>query len=137
MLEALRRELGTHVEQKGSNITDERIRFDFSHPEKVDRDTLDRIEQTVNSEIQKSQPVDFTEMSLDEAKAQGATGVFEDRYGSTVKVYTIGEPSAPFSREICGGPHVKNTSEIQGRFKILKEQSSSKGVRRVKAVLQK
>jgi len=130
MLAALRRVLGEHVLQKGSNITAERLRLDFSHKEKVTPEELKKVEDLVNEQIKKDLPVVCEEMSPDEAKKSGAMGVFDERYGSKVKVYSI----APFSREICGGPHVKSTGEL-GYFKIIKEESSSGGTRRIKAVL--
>ncbi|MCX6807708.1 MAG: alanine--tRNA ligase [Patescibacteria group bacterium] len=130
MLEAMRRVLGSHVQQKGQNITDERIRFDFSHPDKLTSIEIEKIENLVNEQIKKDLPVSIAEMSVEEAKKQGAIGVFEDRYGDKIKVYSIGD----FSKEICGGPHVERAGQIKGTFKILKEESSSKGVRRVKAI---
>ncbi len=127
---ALRKVLGDHVEQRGSNITAERLRFDFSHPEKMTPEQIEEVERLVNEAIHAHAPVTCTEMTVDEAKAQGAIGLFEDKYGASVKVYTMGE----FSKEICGGPHVDNTSEL-GCFKIRKEEASSRGVRRIKAVI--
>ena len=127
--EALKRVLGDHVYQKGSNITAERMRFDFANPEKVSRELLDEVENMVNAEIDKNLVVTCEEMTVDEAKSQGAKGVFENKYGEKVKVYTIGD----FSKEICGGPHVKNTSEMK-HIKIKKEEAVSSGVRRIKAV---
>ncbi|PJE59990.1 MAG: alanine--tRNA ligase [Candidatus Portnoybacteria bacterium CG10_big_fil_rev_8_21_14_0_10_44_7] len=135
LLESLRRVLGEHVEQRGSNITAERLRFDFTHPEKLTQEQLKEVGNLVNQQIQKQLPVEFAEMPVQKAKELGATGVFGDKYGETVKVYTIGQNGAVFSREICGGPHVKNTKSL-GHFKITKEQSSSAGVRRIKAVLE-
>lgn len=135
MLEALRRVLGGHVHQKGSNITAERLRFDFSHPEKMSEEEKHQVEELVNQAISENLPVAFVEMSLDEAKQYGAEGVFESKYGEKVKVYTVGEAQNIFSKEICGGPHIANTGEL-GRFKIKKEQSSGAGVRRIKAVLE-
>ena len=136
MLAAMRRVLGEHVHQKGSNITPERLRFDFSHPEKVTPEQLAEIERIVNEVIQQDLPVTLAEMPLAEAKKIGAEGVFESKYGEKVKVYTVGKPdTAPYSREICGGPHIERTGEL-GHFKITKEESSSAGVRRIKAVLQ-
>jgi alanyl-tRNA synthetase len=134
MLIALKQVLGDQVEQKGSNINAERLRFDFNNPDKLTDEQIKKVEDIVNEQIQKSLPVTMQEMSLDEAKPSGAHGIFDDRYGNKVKVYTIGDPASPFSCEICGGPHVKNTSEL-GHFKIIKEESSSAGVRRIKAVL--
>ncbi|PLX28137.1 alanine--tRNA ligase [Candidatus Parcubacteria bacterium] len=136
MLEAMRRVLGDHVQQKGSNITAERLRFDFSHGEKITDEQKAEIERIVNEVIEKDMPVTFTEMSVDEAKAQGATGVFESKYGEKVKVYQVGEGDDIFSKEICGGPHVTHTGEIGGKFRIAKEKSSSAGVRRVKAIIE-
>ncbi len=127
---ALRRELGEHVAQRGSNITAERLRFDFSHHEKVPREVLNRVEKMINEIIARNIPIVCEEMSLDEARASGAIGLFGDRYADQVKVYSIGD----FSREICGGPHAATTGEL-GHFKIKKEESSSRGVRRIKAVL--
>lgn len=139
MLAAMKKVLGDEVSQKGSNINDERLRFDFNYPEKVSRDNLDEIEKLVNQVIIDKLPVTFTEMSLDEAKKLGAHGDFMDRYGDKVRVYQVGEGEKRFSYEICGGPHVANTGDIAPngeQFKIVKEESSSAGVRRVKAVLQ-
>jgi len=131
MLAALRQILGEHVVQKGSNITAERLRFDFSHPQKLTPEQIKTVEDLVNYQIEKDLPVKMEEMSLEEAKKQGAMGIFEARYGERVKVYSIGD----FSKEICGGPHVQNTG-ILGKFKIAKEEASSAGVRRIKAVLE-
>ncbi len=135
LLAALRKVLGNHVTQKGSNITSERMRFDFSHPEKMTKEQIDEVEKLVNSAIEKKLPVAFEEIPLDEAKEKGAMGVFESKYGEKVKVYKVGEGNDAFSYEICGGPHAENTGEL-GRFKITKEESSSSGVRRIKAVLE-
>jgi alanyl-tRNA synthetase len=139
LLAALRQVLSKDVQQKGSNITEERLRFDFNWPEKLTPDQLLAIENLVNEKIKENIFVEIEELPLDEAKSSGASGVFDDRYGDKVKVYTVRNSSTssepPFSREICGGPHVKSTGEL-GRFKIIKEESSSAGVRRIKAVLQ-
>ncbi len=131
MLAALKKVLGGDVHQKGSNITAERLRFDFSYGEKLTDEQKKEVEKLVNEIIEKKVPVEIDEMTLDEAKEKGAEGVFENKYGEKVKVYTIGD----FSKEICGGPHVKNTGEL-GKFKIKKEQSSGAGVRRIKAVVE-
>ncbi len=128
---ALKMVLGDHVNQKGSNITEERLRFDFSHPQKVTKEELDEVEKIVNEQIAKDLSVICEEMSLEEAKNSGAIGLFENKYGDKVKVYTIGD----FSKEICGGPHVTNTAQL-GHFKIKKEEASSSGVRRIKAILE-
>jgi alanyl-tRNA synthetase len=128
--EALRRVLGKHVAQKGSNITADRLRFDFSHPEKVTKEQLAEVEKIVNEVINAKLPITIEEMTVGEAKKKGAIGLFGERYGEVVKVYTIGD----FSKEICGGPHVKNTGDLVS-FKIKKEESSSRGVRRIKAVV--
>ena len=128
---ALRKHLGEDITQKGSNITAERLRFDFNFDRKVERDELDQLEEYVNEAIAAGLDVVEEEMSVDEAKKQGAMGVFDSKYGEIVKVYTI----PGYSKEICGGPHAKNTAEL-GHFKIKKEQSSSAGVRRIKAVLE-
>ena len=129
--QALRNVLGDHVKQSGSNITTERLRFDFSHPEKMTPEQIKQVEDIVNEQIKRDLNVVSEEMPLEEAKKSGAIGLFENKYGDTVKVYTIGD----FSKEICGGPHVKHTGEL-GHFKIKKEESSSSGVRRIKAVLE-
>lgn len=139
MYQALKNVLGDHIVQRGSNITAERTRFDFSHPEKVTREQLDEVETIVNEQIAKDLPVTWKEEKTDEAFKKGASGAFGDKYGETVKVYTIGDENSPFSREICGGPHVEHTGVIgEGgkSFKITKEEASSAGVRRIKAVLQ-
>ena len=129
--QALRNVLGDHVKQSGSNITTERLRFDFSHPEKMTPEQIKQVEDIVNEQIKRDLNVVSEEMPLEEAKKSGAIGLFENKYGDTVKVYTIGD----FSKEICGGPHVKNTGEL-GHFKIKKEESSSAGIRRIKAILE-
>ncbi|OGY44577.1 MAG: alanine--tRNA ligase [Candidatus Buchananbacteria bacterium RIFCSPHIGHO2_02_FULL_40_13] len=138
LLAALRRVLGNHVYQKGSNITAERLRFDFSHPDKLTDEQKKRVEDLVNEQIAKDLPVTIEELTVAEAKKRGAMGVFEARYGEKVKVYSIGD-SVPggqvFSQEICGGPHATQTGEL-GHFKIQKEESSSSGVRRIKAILE-
>lgn len=131
MQAALRKVLNDDgVVQKGSNITAERLRFDFSFPRKVTPEELAEVEKLVNSAIKADVPIVCEEMSVEEAKAQGAIGLFESKYGSKVKVYTMGE----YSKEICGGPHASRTGEL-GTFKIKKEEASSAGVRRIKAVL--
>jgi len=135
MLAALRKVLGNEVFQKGSNITPERLRFDFSHNEKMTDEQKAEVEKNVNEAIEKDYPVSCEEITLDEAKKIGAMGVFESKYGEKVKVYTVGEGDDIFSREICGGPHVTHTGEL-GKFRIKKEESSSAGVRRIKAVLE-
>ena len=128
--QALRQVLGDHVKQAGSNITAERLRFDFSHADRVLPEQLAEVERIVNAQIDRDLPVDCSELSYDEAAASGAIGLFAERYGERVKVYSIGD----FSKEICGGPHAPHTGCL-GRFKISKEESSSRGVRRIKAVL--
>jgi len=160
---ALREVLGIHVEQRGSNITAERLRFDFSHSVKMTEEEKKKVEDLVNAAIIKDYKISFAEMTVPEAKAGGAVGLFEEKYGNKVKVYTIGEPSLhphadpnspTFSKEICGGPHVECTSilgknekeecfeplaehtGLLGHFKIIKEEAVSSGIRRIKAVLQ-
>ncbi|NOY82809.1 MAG: alanine--tRNA ligase [Kiritimatiellaeota bacterium] len=128
---ALRRVLGRHVQQAGSNITAERLRFDFTHPEKLSREEIARVEAIVNEAIGRNLPIECVEVPLDKAKEMGAVGLFEGRYGNMVKVYRMGD----VSMEICGGPHAARTGGL-GRFRIVKEQSSSRGVRRIKAVLE-
>lgn len=122
--------LGPHVQQKGSNITAERLRFDFAHPAKLTDAELSQVEELVNAQIQKALPVTMEVMTLEQAKALSATALFTAKYGEQVKVFSIGD----FSKEVCGGPHVQNTSTL-GNFKILKEEASSAGVRRIRAVL--
>lgn len=166
MYQALKEVLGPHVVQRGSNITAERTRFDFSHPEKLTPQQIKQVEDIVNEKIAEDLPVTWEEVPTEEALDKGASGAFGDKYGDVVKVYTIGNPEAPFSREICGGPHVKHTGQIglptktstgslagesgngstgstsspqtgspHRKFKIIKEEASSAGVRRIKAIL--
>ncbi len=127
---ALRQVLGDEVTQRGSNITAERLRFDFTFSRKVTREELDKVESLVNEVIEKDYEVICQEMSIEEAKKSGALGFFDSKYGNRVKVYSIGD----FSKELCGGPHVSHTGQL-GKFKIKKEESSSAGVRRIRAVL--
>ena len=127
---ALKIVLGDHVKQSGSNITTERLRFDFTHPQKMTPEEIKQVEDIVNEQIQKDLKVVCEEMTYDEAKNSGAIGLFTNKYGEKVKVYTIGD----FSKEICGGPHVEHTGDM-GTFKIKKEESSSSGIRRIKAIL--
>jgi len=133
--QALRLVLGDHIAQKGSNITAERMRFDFAHPSPMTADEISRVEAIVNEQIQKDLPVCMEVMALDAAKASGAIALFGEKYESQVKVYTVGPPNGFFSKEVCGGPHVERTGTL-GKFKIHKEQSSSAGVRRIRAVLE-
>ena len=141
MYQALRDVLGAHVVQNGSNITEERLRFDFSHPEKMTPEQIKQVEDIVNEEINKDLKVSFEEYPTKVAiEEKGALGQFGDRYGDTVKVYKMIADGAdkPFSFEICGGPHVEHTAQLaEGgkQFKIIKEESSSAGIRRIKAVL--
>ena len=131
MLAALRQVLGGQISQKGSNITPERLRFDFSYNQKMTTEEIKQVEDLVNDKIKEDLPVKMEEMTLEEAKAAGATGAFESKYGERVKVYSINN----FSKEICGGPHVKHTGEI-GKFKIIKEESSSTDIRRIRAIIE-
>ncbi|MCG2699864.1 alanine--tRNA ligase [Candidatus Parcubacteria bacterium] len=135
MLAGLRKVLGEDVIQKGSNITAERLRFDFSYKEKMTPEQIKKVEDFVNEAIKKDLSVKYEEMTLYRAKEIGAMGVFDSKYGQAVKVYIISEGDEILSREICGGPHVEKTG-ILGCFKIQKEESSSAGVRRIKAVLE-
>lgn len=131
--QALRTVLGPHVEQKGSNITPERLRFDFSHGEKMTPEQIQQVEDMVNEVIKRDLPVSFALMTVEEAKAAGAIGLFGDKYatlGDKIKVYVVGD----YSKEICGGPHVTKTGEL-GSFKIQKEEASSAGIRRIKATV--
>ncbi|MEK7524475.1 MAG: alanine--tRNA ligase-related protein [Patescibacteria group bacterium] len=147
--QALRDVLGTHVFQKGSNITKERLRFDFSQPTKMTPEQVKKVEEIVNEQIQKDLPVHFEILETEEAKKRGAIGLFEDKYaqlGNKVKVYFMGPSTslptgqassgqAPYSVEVCGGPHVEHTGVLK-HFKILKEEACSAGVRRIKAVVE-
>lgn len=128
---ALRKVLGEEVSQRGSNITSERLRFDFSFGRKVTKEELEKVEAIVNEAIQKKIDVILEEMTPEKAYEEGAIGVFSEKYGEIVKVYTI----PGYSKEICGGPHAQNTGELVS-FKIKKEEASSAGVRRIKAVIQ-
>ena len=136
--------LGPHATQRGSNITQERMRFDFAHPQKLTSEQIKQAEDLVNAAIQKDYQVSFQEMSFEEAKKLGAIGLFEDKYESKIKVYTVGDPkevatadptTPTYSREVCGGPHVEHTGTM-GKFKIVKEEAVSAGVRRIKAILE-
>ncbi|MDD5644161.1 MAG: alanine--tRNA ligase [bacterium] len=128
---ALKIVLGEHVQQRGSNITAERLRFDFSHPDKLTETQIKEVEDIVNGVIKRSYDVKYEQMTPEQAKKSGAVGLFDDKYGETVTVYSMGD----FSKEICTGPHVGNTAEL-GHFRITKEQSSSSGIRRIRAVLE-
>ena len=127
---ALRRVLGDEVKQKGSNITPERLRFDFSFGRPMTKEEIEKTEVLVNQAIEQNLPITCEEMPVEDARKTGAIGLFGDRYGEVVKVYSMGD----FSKEICGGPHAASTGEL-GKFVITKEQSSSAGVRRIKAEL--
>lgn len=131
MQAGLRKVLGDTVFQRGQNITSERARFDFSYDKPMTKEEIESVENYVNDVVSKEVDVTMEEMSVDEAKNAGAIGIFDSKYGDVVKVYTVGD----YSKEICGGPHVKNTREI-GKFKIVKEQSSSAGVRRIRAEIE-
>jgi alanyl-tRNA synthetase len=144
---ALRTVLGDHVSQKGSNITAERLRFDFNHPDKMTPEQIAAVEKIVNDVIDADLPISYHVTTVEGAKAEGAIGVFDDRYEGEVKVYVVGpsdhpdstvilslSKGEPFSKEICGGPHVARTGMI-GSLKIQKEESSSAGVRRIKATV--
>jgi len=138
MYAALKKVVGEHVTQHGSNITEERLRFDFNNDEKVTREQLDEVEKLVNQWIEADLPVSFHEYPTAQAFEMGAIGAFGDKYGDTVKVYQMGEGDQRVSFEICGGPHVDHTGQLaeDGKvFKITKEESSSAGIRRVKAIL--
>jgi len=133
--QALKIVLGESVNQKGSNITAERLRFDFSWPEKMTKEQIEKAEQIVNGKIKENLPVDWAEMDLDDARKSGAIGLFGHKYETKVKVYDIGGEGKSFSKEICMGPHAASTGEL-GRFKIIKEEAVSAGVRRIKAILE-
>ncbi|MBI2524217.1 alanine--tRNA ligase, partial [Candidatus Peregrinibacteria bacterium] len=129
---ALRKVLGNHVQQKGSNITAERLRFDFTHPDKMTSTQIAEVEKLVNGAIRADLPVVYHLTTVESAKKEGAIGMFHERYGTEVKVYVVGDGS--FSREICGGPHVGRTGML-GHFTIQKEEAVAAGVRRIKAVV--
>ena len=134
--QALRMTLGKHVGQKGSNITAQRMRFDFSHDSPMTTEQIKKVEEIVNEQINKDLSVFMETMGLEEATASGAIALFGEKYESQVKVYTVGNSGADFfSKEVCGGPHVEKTG-VLGKFSIQKEQSSSAGVRRIRAVLE-
>ena len=126
--QALVNVLGNEVAQKGSNITPERLRFDFSFSRPMTKEEIQKVEDMVNEQIKRDLKVTMEEMSLDDAKKAGARALFSSKYGEKVKVYTIGD----FSKEVCAGPHVQHTAQI-GTFKITKEQSCAAGVRRIRA----
>ena len=130
MQAALKKVLSPTVSQKGSNITTERLRFDFNFDRPMTAEEIEKVEELVNAAIKADVPVTMEEMTVKQAKESGAVGVFDSKYGDKVKVYTMGE----YSKEICGGPHANRTGEL-GSFKIIKEQSSSAGIRRIKAVI--
>lgn len=136
MLAGLRKYLGDHIHQAGSNITAERTRFDFTHPEKVPREVLDKVEAYVNDAIANGCSVTIEQVSKDEAKKRGVEGSFWEKYPEIVNVYVVRAPDGTvYSQELCGGPHVPNTGGL-GRFRIIKEEASSAGVRRIKAILE-
>ncbi len=141
---AVQKVLGPHAVQKGSNITPERLRFDFAHGEKMTPEQITEVENLVNAAITRDYPVGFEILPIEEARKRGAMGLFGDKYEDMVKVYSVGDPkelpvadpNAPtFSRELCGGPHVEHTGVI-GKFKIVKEEAVSAGVRRIKAIVE-
>ncbi len=139
MYKALRIVLGEHVQQRGSNITNERLRFDFNHPSKMTPEEIQKVEDVVNEQIAKDLPVTWKEMPTKEGLATGARGHFGEKYGDSVKVYIMGPEDNPYTMELCGGPHVERTGllgEGGKKFKIIKEESSAAGIRRIKAVLQ-
>lgn len=139
MYAALRKVLGNHVTQHGSNITDERLRFDFSHDSKMTQEQIAEVQNLVNQKISEDLAVNYREMPTKDAFSNGAIGAFGDKYGDTVKVYQVGSDENRFSFEICGGPHVEHTGQLAEngkKFKIIKEESSSAGIRRIKAILE-
>jgi len=132
---ALRKILGTHVKQMGSDITPERLRFDFSHSQKTTEEEIKKVEDLVNRKIKENLQVTKKEIPYQEAIDSGALAFFKEKYPEIVNVYSIGDPSDPFSKEICAGPHVNSTSEL-GHFRIIKEESSGAGIRRMRAILE-
>jgi alanyl-tRNA synthetase len=134
--QALKMILGEDTAQKGSNITAERLRFDFTHETPMSAEELKKVEDIVNEQVKKDLPIFMETMGIEEARAQGAIALFGEKYEAQVKVYTIGNSTKDFfTKEVCGGPHIERTG-VLGRFKIQKEQSSSAGVRRIRAVLE-
>lgn len=123
--------LGQHVNQRGSNITTKRLRFDFNYDKKLTKEQIEKVQEIVNNKIQQELPVKIEKMTFEQAKKSGAIALFEEKYDKEVTVYSIGD----YSKEVCGGPHVKDTSEL-GKFKILKEKGIAEGIRRIKAVLE-
>jgi alanyl-tRNA synthetase len=133
--QALREIVNQNISQKGANITPERIRFDFNADEKLSDEQVKKVEDWVNNVIKQECDVTMDVLPLEEAKKQGAHGVFDSKYGEKVKVYTIKKEDKAYSKEICGGPHVENTQKL-GHFKITKQESVAAGIRRIKAVLE-
>jgi alanyl-tRNA synthetase len=130
---SLRKVLGEKVAQKGSNITAERLRFDFSYPQKLTEEEVKRVEDLINEQIKRDLPVSFETKTLEAAIKEGALHFFGERYGKEVKVYTVGDPKAEwFSKEVCGGPHVTHTGEI-GNVRIIKQEKVGSGVVRIYA----
>jgi len=136
MLAGLRKVLGDNVAQRGSNITPKRIRFDFSYGEALTDEQKREVEKYVNDALRSGVKVELNEMAKDKAREEGVTGAFWEKYPDQVKVYTIGDSDNVYSRELCGGPHIENLSEVKGTFKIVKEKSSGAGVRRIKAIVE-
>lgn len=135
--QALRDVLGDHVGQKGSNITSERLRFDFTHPAKMTVEEIKHVEEIVNNKIKDALPVQVVSLPKGEAVKTGAIHFFGEKYPDTITVYYVGHDlEHAYSKEFCGGPHVANTSELKGKFRIIKEEAVSLGVRRIKAVLE-
>ncbi|MBI5135590.1 alanine--tRNA ligase [Candidatus Uhrbacteria bacterium] len=134
LLESMKRVLGRDVNQRGSNITSERLRLDFNYPERLTTQQIAEIETLTNEHLSKDLPVHYEVMPLEQARAENATGVFDERYSETVKVYKMGALGQYYSVEICGGPHVRHTSQV-GTLKITKEEAVSAGIRRIKAVI--
>lgn len=131
---SLRRVLGKHVKQMGSDVSSERLRFDFSHPEALTDEEIKKVERLINEKIKEGLKVTKKEMPYKKALQSGALAFFKARYPKEVFVYTIGDPEDPFSKEICAGPHIQNTGEIEGRFAIIKENSAGAGIRRIRGV---
>jgi alanyl-tRNA synthetase len=136
LLKALQTVLGKDVHQRGSNITSERLRIDFSYDKKMTPEQKTEVEKIVNQKIAEALPVIRTDMKKEDAEKLGAEHEFGATYPDMVSVYSVGPLENAFSIEFCGGPHVSNTSELKGTFKIIKEEASSAGVRRIKAVLE-
>ena len=135
LLAALRKVLGNHIYQKGSNITSERLRLDFPNEQKLTNEEIKEVEDIVNNAIKNKLDVTYKEYQKEEALKLVPFAAFEEKYGDIVKIYSIGDKDNPFSREICNGPHITNTKDL-GKFRILKQENVGSGIKRIKAILE-